>query len=67
MKGHNMKYLVDIKAIIQITDVEIDVSEFNKEKMAKVALEKWFESLRGEAGTTAIDDVGILENWNIQD
>ena len=64
-----MKYLVDVEVTIKLKNVEIDVDEFDRTKMAEQAIEKGLLSRRGDRWNHSSIEVesGTLENWDSRD
>lgn len=65
-----MKYLVDIKVMVIIKDVMIDVDSFDKVKMVEQAIEKGLLSRRGDHRNQSYIEVGgygTLITWDSRD
>ena len=59
-----MKYVVDVIVELRLTDILIQVDEFDEGGMALKAVEKWLSTIRNEPGDVDITGEPELDKWD---
>jgi len=62
-----MKYLVDAVVELRLTDITIQIDDFDEDSMALMAVEKWLNTIRNEPGNVDIMSKPELDKWDHRD